>query len=445
MTAHRYVLISLVIIFFLRFLVEDYGFIGSALNLLIEGVCFLCLLIVFIRIARGAKLYVSTKYLVIFVLFFASTAVGAVVNSVQPGAVLSGIRNTYMYMPFFLLPLVWRFSDEQFNQQLKLIILCAVVQIPVVVWQYMFGYSRGTMDHVVGTLMVGSYLSIFLVCCMSIAWGYYLRGQLSLRRFLFLCLIFLAPTTVNETKGTLLLIPMGFLIPALVLSVHRRNFTMLAMTMIIVVAMATLFMLLFSVFLSDMKNTNLMSFFLDGSFIDYLYSGLDENAPRDYGVLVDVGRIDAIMYAIKYITKDVVHFFFGYGVGNVSESASSLIAGDFDKYAHMAPQMTTLSYMLWEYGAFGVGLVLVGIWMIMKDSFRLAGSESRYAVFACGWAGVVGVYFLSLPYKNILISDVNGILFWYFSGIVVSEGCRLAQENSLEAAPSYGSKPSQWA
>ena len=57
--------------------------------------------------------------------------------------------------------------------------------------------------------MLSSMLSIFLICVVAVLMGMYLRKQITGKALAVLFLLLLIPTTINETKGTLVLLPIA--------------------------------------------------------------------------------------------------------------------------------------------------------------------------------------------------------------------------------------------
>lgn len=52
-------------------------------------------------------------------------------NRVQSGAVFAGLRTYYRYVPAFLLPIVYRSSDQQIRGQLTFIPSLTLLQLPM--------------------------------------------------------------------------------------------------------------------------------------------------------------------------------------------------------------------------------------------------------------------------------------------------------------------------
>lgn len=432
MPVQKFVLTYFVIIFLVRFFTNHLGVIGRIVALCIEGLAATCLLLFVMKLAQGGRLLVTTKYVALFAVFFATAMMGAVANDVQPGAVFSGLRNTMLYLPFFLVPLVYRFTQEELYQQFRWLMVLALIQLPIAAYQYITTpFMAKTLDHVAGTLLISSFLSIFLISCAAVLWSYILGGKLKPLLGGLLIAGVLAPTTINETKGTFLLLPVALMAPSVVKALHQRNYSLLFTSLLFAVFLGFSFMTAFTVFVGD----ELANFFLEGEFMDYLYSEVDENTPRDWGVFNEVGRIDAILFALKYISKDIVHLFFGYGIGNVSESFSSITLGQFPDYEHLGPHISTMSTTLWEQGLIGVGILYLGCLFVMRDAYVVAGSNSQLKELASAWVGVACVIMFAIPYKNILTADVVGILFWHFTGFIVAERVQLTIRAPRQTAP----------
>ena len=150
-------------------------------------------------------------------LFFGAMALvilcGIIVNNPGAGPLISGMRFYLRAVPLFFLPAVLPMTEEQLKRQLKLLLGLALVQLPVAAYQRWVVMSEGRFsgDAVQGTLMDSGILSIFLICAALVLTGAaakatYWAGPV---RVLFLLLLF--PTTINETKVTVILLPFGLL------------------------------------------------------------------------------------------------------------------------------------------------------------------------------------------------------------------------------------------
>jgi hypothetical protein len=143
---------------------------------------------------------------------------GIIVNSVEPAPIFAGIRYYLRAIPMFFLPAVFLFKERQVRDQLFVLLGIAVVQLPLAIHQRLATRAMGeyTGDWTSGTLLISSIMSTYLICCACVLAAFYLRKRLTISAFLLLTLLMLAPTTLNETKGTMILFPVGLTVVFLV-------------------------------------------------------------------------------------------------------------------------------------------------------------------------------------------------------------------------------------
>jgi hypothetical protein len=79
----------------------------------------------------------------------------------------------------------------------------------------------------------------------------------------------------------------------------------------------------------------------------------------------------------------------------------------------------SVTILLAEFGV--IGLIFAGIllYMLFRDSVRMAKLDGQAGAISAGWAGVVVVLGLSLFYKNLIASNALGYLFALGTGYVV--------------------------
>jgi hypothetical protein len=312
---------------------------------------------------------------------------------VQPGAVFAGLRVYFKYLPFFLLPAVYEFSDDEIKKQLKLVLGLALLQFPLVLYQRFIKYAGvSTGDYVTGTLNISSILSIFLISTISVVYSFYLKELISKKTLFALLLLLFIPTTLNETKGSFFLLPFAFLLPK-----------------------------------AGSSENTFMDLFTEGRIISYLYKGIDiDYTQGERSVEDEVGRVDSYVLAINKLSDDYTKLFMGLGIGNVGPSFYRPFTGEYStRYARYGPNITTVAYLLWEIGIIGLLLVLVTCYLFFKDAQYLSRENNVVGAIALGWTGVVAISVLSMGYKSLLPFNVIGYLFFYFSGYIVSTKLRL--------------------
>jgi hypothetical protein len=379
------------------------------------------ILVVF-EIIRKKNLCIGVGYLIVFGLLGLDLLSGVLLNHVPLLVQVSGIRIYLKYLPFFFIPLVYPFSDVDIRKQLYLLLSLALFQVPVSLYQR-FVQSSGlvTGDYVRGTLGTSSQLSIFLICVFSILFGFFLKKKLSLRQFLLLTLLVLFPTTVNETKGTVLLLPLAVLLPAFFNESGRKRYSQLFGATVIGVVVLAGFSQMYDYFFPSRHE--LVEFYTSEQLVKNLapnLSGLQEDSE---------GRVDVLVMPFRVLSSDPFKLAYGLGIGNVGESfLGESFSGEYSR-EYGDKMYLAFAQLTWETGLFGILFVLVLFLKIFLDAVALRHHESLVGVLALGWLGVLGVIFISLFYKNII--SVNGIsyLFWYFSGYIAAMKWRSMRGN----------------
>ena len=153
---------------------------------------------------------IAGKYLVFFGFASLLLTSSIIINDVQPGTIFVGARTYLKFIPFFLLPVVYDYSEEQLRRQLLMLAVLGVIQLPISLLQrFVFYAGWGTGDVISGTFGGSGVLTVMLIAFISIVVAMYLRGRLSLVKAASLLLIYIIPTGINETKVTVILLPMA--------------------------------------------------------------------------------------------------------------------------------------------------------------------------------------------------------------------------------------------
>ena len=384
--------------------------------------------------------YLPSKYIVLFLLYALLIISGIIINEVPPGVIISGISIYLKYIPFFLIPIVYKFTQEDIEKQLKLVFLLALLQLPLSFYQRLVQYKGIlTGDLITGTVIVSSALSIFLICAISILVAYYLYNKLDLKKLLVLIFLLFLPTTINETKGTLVFLPLALIFPILLNSSGAELIKKLVPITFSGVLFVVVFVGIYDYFMGGRWEEGIMSRMTDPAMIThYLYSGEVsredfefEGNPELQGESFsrlerDAPRIDSILIPLHFLSENPVSLVIGLGIGNVTPSRVEFLSGEYGEFSDLySSQRTTWSQILWEMGLGGVFLSMVLFYMIISDSNFVRKSTSGIAPLALGWLAVALILFLALSYKNFFNLNVINYLFWYFSGVIVSESYRI--------------------
>jgi len=425
------------IVFFIPFFTRGLNILPGPTVLLFELMSGLIFVIALFYFAYHKSFSVSPKYLILFLVVCLHFTVGAVANSMDPATVFAGIRSYLKYMPLFFLPLVYAYSDKEFTGQLKFLTTLALLQVPLVIIEFfILGWGP---DIVGGTFWLGSYMSIFMVSTIVVLIAFYFRERIDGKSFLMLALLIFIPTTLNESKGTVILLTLGILVIMLAGNLKRSQ---IIMATSILVIMISSFTVIYNMYFTSYASTagGFWSFFTTNpaGIENYLYSGDSKEIDPDTileppsslpGALSSLEeekyrsrRIDSIILPLRALSNDPVKLLLGLGIGNTSKSASMrFFAGQYSFLEEGDVLGSALSGFIWEIGILGVFLYILFFGFIYRDAKYLAKTEGLPGAFALGWTGVVVVILISLPYKNIFLSETLSVLVWYLSGYIAAK------------------------
>ena len=209
---NAFVLLMIVVVTTAGYLV-DIGLLPRVAKYLPEILSGIALLIV---IALGARIrfrFVRPAYWFAFGAVALIMVCGALANSLESGPLFAGLRNYLRAVPFFFLPAVYAFNERQVRNQLMLLLVLCLLQLPLAIDQRMHTLSSGSGsgDGTMGTLQGSGLLSVFLISASCILTAKLLRREIKWLHFLPLFVCLLLPTTINETKATVFLLPVGIL------------------------------------------------------------------------------------------------------------------------------------------------------------------------------------------------------------------------------------------
>jgi hypothetical protein len=392
------------------------------------------LVILYIVVAgtRDRFRLVAPKYWLFFGAMALVMLCGIIINNPGAGPLISGMRLYLRAAPLFFLPAVLPMTEEQLKRQLKLLLTLAFVQLPVAVYQRWVQMSAGRYsgDPVQGTLLDSGVLSIFLVCAALVLTGVLLKRRIGRVRYGVLLLLLLFPTTINETKVTVILLPFG-LLTALILGADQgKRLRYAGIALALLVAFGAIFVPIYDKMEeSDPYKINIVDFFTNEQQLNrYLVS---KDAGTGIGGTKLARRGDAIRVPIEYLAKDPVLLAFGLGLGNASPST---LGKNFEGSYYILFQSVlniSFSFFILELGIFGVLLIAALFWMVFSDTLAVAHRDSTLTgALAAGWTGVVAVFLLATFYLAFQYYTSLSYLYWYLSGVI----CARAMSLRLETA-----------
>ena len=374
-------------------------------------------------------------FFILFLLLFQVIA-GAISNELQPGVVVSGVRAYLKMMPFFILPMVMRFDDEALKKQVYLIVGILLIQLPIAWQQRMATFEGGnglTGDLTFGTLILSGNLSITVWAAAAVSIGLFLRKEVTLRPMLLFFVLTLPCSMINETKVTVALMPVALLAPMILSSAGSTAATLkrVFMGLIFLTLFGSIFVVVYDYFMVDRWGYGLVEFFeRQGRLEGYLDKG------TQIGSTEEVGRLDSMVLPFKASKGDPVITLFGFGMGNVSQSAlgEGFTGEHFVRYgSRVGPNVSRL---IWELGVLGVLFVFVLLFLVFKESLTARRAGGFTGAFAVGWSAVVIIMVAVMFYANTIESTALSYLFWFFSGVVCAAATRVRQTASEAASAS---------
>lgn len=382
----------------------------------------LTLLVIILRVVHHEKIVISTKYVFLLTLFLSFAFIGTALNVESGRQIIFGVRTHLKYLPFFLLPAIYDFTPGEVKKQLLLVLGILLLQCPVSILQKVYFLSSGifTGDVVRGTIGDSGSLSIILVCAAVMVFAFYLRKRIHRRAFYVVMVLLLFPTTINETKVTVVMLPLGLMIPAFLcegyLSAERKK--NILRVVFGLVAFFIVFIPTYNLIIKPYKDApDFVGLFEKKGYLQrYLYKGVRGKSYED------VRRGDAIMLALKTLSDDPSTMAFGFGVGRVTQSFwGSDEDSLFKKAQQYGAQHIALSQILWETGILGLLLYLALFVFLLNDARMLVKSDDLFGAMALGWCAVVPLIGVCLIYTNMLHTNGINLAFWYFSGLIAAK------------------------
>ncbi len=397
----------------------------SLVKLVPEAFSIVILLLVILEGLRKGFHNVAPKYWATFGLIAFIITCSILTNAVPPGPIFAGLRFYLRAIPLFLIPAVFPPTEKQLRQQLMTVLVIGLIQIPITIYQRYIVLSefRHSGDSVRGTATDSGILSIILISLVLILLGYFMRKRLSKVAFFTLFFLLLLPTTINETKVTVVLLPLGLLTTIVAGSPAGKRLKVFSLGLALLVAFGAILIPVYSFtqqFNPHKDERSLVEFFTNenGEMDKYMESKHPTGLGTRQGV---VRRGDAIRVPLEYLSKDPVRLAFGLGLGNAThsnlgESFTGIYYDLFQKFAYLS-----VSLFLLEIGVLGTALVFVLYAFVFFDSIAVAKADPSFiGTVAVGFIGVVVVVGISTFYTAIHTFSMLSFLYWYFAGVVAS-------------------------
>jgi hypothetical protein len=434
-----FVILMFCVVTFGEYLV-DARLLPGSLKLLPEMCSAIALVVVVARIILGTRVQLDWRYGLFLGLLIFIMAFGFFAQSVDAGPIIGGLRFYLKGLPFLLLPAVYSFTDRQIKVQAKWLFVLIAVQTPLAFYQKYFQYRDhwNTGDYITGTLIGSGVLSLLMLCGIAALVVMYLRDKMRFIPFILGMGFLLAPTTINETKITIILLPLVMLVPALFMPRGQRALRKLVPVAVTGVVAGMSFLAVYAYFAKfETGAVPLEEFFQNKRGLElYLYNKADRQK------MGDLGRFDTLVYAWRRVEQDPLVFGFGVGAGNASQTTMKQFQGKYSKYYRAyGIGYTQVGYWIWELGFAGLLAHLFVFFAAYRDAVFLARSNSPFSALGQTWATILVVLGIILGYMSMFGMNVTLYLFWFYTGLCASKAWQLRAGHAL--ATSQRSRTSQ--
>jgi hypothetical protein len=436
---HAYTLAIIFSVMLSEFLVKALG-LPPVLRFLPEAMSAILLVYVLFAGTRDRFRLVAPKYWFVFGALAVVAICGIINGGSGAGPLLSGGRFYLRALPMFFLPAVLVPTEVQLKRQLKWLLVLALVQVPVALYQRWIIASAGRFsgDDVVGTVMDSGILSLFLICAVLVLTGFLLRRRIRPLWYWLLFFALLIPTTINETKVTVILLPIGLLATLFMGAEPGKRLKYVSMACAGLILAGAMFVPVYNYFEEHNPYKNerdITSFFTDSKkFGRYLSSDVG-----GLGTKKDVRRGDALLVPLQYLAQDPVRLMFGLGMGAVSPSN---LGPSFEgPYFLLFKPFLIISFssFILEFGVLGVLLIGLLLWMVFADTLKVARNDAAFTgAVAAGWSGVVVIFGIAFFYTIVHQFTPVTYLYGYFSGLLSARCMALAYAQGAAVAAHRG-------
>lgn len=399
-------------------------------------------------VLMGRIALVPVRYWLVFLGFLYAVVSGSILNDLAPDVAFAGIRFYFKYVPLFLLPFAFDYSEKDIKRLFALVAILALVQIPLALRQRFFKFATDLSgDIVTGSTGSSGALAVLGVALVLVLLALYLDSRVSPLRAGLLSLLFLAPASLAEVK----VVPVFLAIGGLGILWARRD--RLGTSRILGAAFGAAlligaFVLVYDSLYAKARGGDYLELVAskDRAFKSYMLKGMDAkpfSTMRHSNDLVakpiryttddrSVGRFDSLRMPFSaLLPSDAIKLLLGLGIGNTFSTF-----GDGARYLFVRDElgggMTTLTLLIWETGIIGALFFVATITLIGFDSLRVSERKTFIGTVGAAWVGVTILVGAELGYHSIFGRADLTSLFFLLSGIIVANAHRPARGNGGE-------------
>jgi hypothetical protein len=374
--------------------------------------------------------YVGFKYWLIFAVLTLAIIAGPLINHEAPGPIVNGMRYYLRAIPFFFLPAVVEYSEEDLKRFMYLILALSLLQCPVAAYQRytVAENNQFSGDPVIGTLMISGILSLFLISVLCVMGSLMVRGRVGKIWYACCFVALVLPMSINETKVTIFLLPLALLVTFALAARPGRRIPVTLSALGLLALGAAVFVPLYNYFntLHNPMPFTVQDFLTDNSMLNTYM-----NKPAGVGTGEEAGRSTALLAPFLQLGHDPINLTFGLGLGNVSVSSlGTQFSGQYATLYWNFAHDLSLSMFLFEIGLFGTTLILLLHWMLLRDALYVMRRDSGLlGALAPGYIGAWVTTTVGLVYVTVHTFESLSFMFWFFSGLLAARRMHLAGDS----------------
>jgi hypothetical protein len=378
--------------------------------------------------------YVGFKYWLIFAALTLAIVSGPLINHEAPGPIVAGMRYYLRAIPFFFLPAVVEYSEQDLKRIMYLILALSLLQCPIAVYQRytVFQNNAFSGDSVSGTLMLSGTLSLFLICVLCMMGSLMLRDRVGKLWYAACFVTLVLPMSINETKVTIFLLPLSLLATFALAARPGKRILVISSALGLLVVGGAIFVPLYDYF-NTMHNP--VPFTIEGFLTNS--SDLDTYMDKKAGIGTgkEAGRVDALMAPMVAMHDDPVKMTFGLGMGNASHSSlGSQFTGQYASIYWNFVQTLSITAFLFELGIFGTILIILLHWLVLRDALFVWRRDSGLlGAMAPGYVGAWITITVGLGYLTIHTFESLAYMFWFFTGLFAARRKHLESDSAPSA------------
>ncbi len=350
---------------------------------------------------------------ILYTIFFIFVVSISIVNHIPAKQLVISLKNNFQFYPLLLVFLAYPLSKKIPSQLQKAILVIALVQPPLAVYQYFVIVPKikhllktetfSMVDAVNGTF--GTHLqgggngvyALFtctILCALLLAYN---RKEIGVRKFLLLFIYLLFPLFINQAMVAFVFLLSGSMI---VIWIDRGAGFAKRVFLLSVAGIGAAIMLWFAF--------NMASKFGLSSH-DFIESTISYNFGKQGYGRYRLNRLTCLSFWWEKNYHDPVGLFIGHGLDATNESEGGF--GSFGSVARRYPLygtgLTTASRMLWETGLIGFGLFLAifvrsffACWKLARSKKSSDTEQFMMIITSVGLALVIISFFHNSLYRN---------------------------------------------